>query len=83
MIKLGLRKTENYTLRSKMDFGKYRGKSLAWVLCHNPIYLEYCLKNRADFRVSSRLESRIKDEAEYTWYDRYEGMGWGDWDDIF
>ena len=83
MINIRLIKQEKYKLTTKMDFGRYREKTVKHILDSDPIYLSWCLENIPSFKVSKKLSEKIHEYSANAYYDRYEGLGFGDWEDIF
>ncbi len=50
-----------YSLSTILDFGKYQGKPLEWVICNDFKYLDYCINIREDFFISKEELAKAKE----------------------
>jgi len=66
-------------LTSKKDifnFGKHYGKSVEYVLTHEPDYLEWLINNTERTRFKTKMLEKIKVKSQK--HHRYSGMSYGD-----
>ncbi len=50
-----------YNENTRMEYGKYKGFKIEMILENEPTYITYCLKEHAQFYITTELEQRIKD----------------------
>jgi hypothetical protein len=48
-----------HNLSDKIEFGKYKGKSVAHIAKCNPFYLDWCIRNVDDFWLYSRTFTNV------------------------
>ena len=42
-----------------LQFGKFKGKSILYVLDHEPSYLVWCINNVAGFKIDEQLKNEL------------------------
>lgn len=48
-----------YTLKTKLIFGKHKGKTLEKILNLDPLYIEWCINNINDFNLNKEAHDQI------------------------
>ena len=54
-----------WTPYSVLDFGKHKGKTIAFVSANDPMYLEWCLTNIDDFYLDAAASERLDLDYDY------------------
>jgi len=53
-----------YDIYDKLSFGKYKGEAICTVLANDPQYIDWCIKNVPNFKVSPAVEFQLKEKLE-------------------
>ena len=56
-------------INNKFQFGKYKGKTLLYVLDNNPQYIIWCINNIKDFNINDKLKVELL--SQYNQHIRY------------
>lgn len=48
-----------YNLKTKITFGRYKGKTLEEVLNINPLYIEWCMNNIDEFKFDESAYKKV------------------------
>lgn len=46
-------------INNKFQFGKYKGKTLLYVLDNNPQYIVWCINNIKEFKINNTLKNDL------------------------
>jgi len=52
-------------LKSKLTFGKYKGRSIQAICRTDPMYLVWCMENTSNLKLSVEDRIKIYKKAEY------------------
>ena len=70
-----------FTCDDELTFGKYRGRTVAWVLREDPQYIQWCVENVTWFDIDPSTEEIMKEALEShkdrktsTGYSRRDGV---------
>lgn len=69
-------------LRHKLDFGKYKGKTVKAILDEDPSYLVWAHEETDRLRLRKDIYQKASDLKEEIDSERHADMGWGDWSDM-
>lgn len=69
-------------LRYKLDFGKYRGRTVKAILDIDPSYLVWAHEKTNMLKLRKDIYQKASDLKEEIDSERYYDMGWGDWADM-
>lgn len=71
------------SLDFKLNFGKYRGRTIDEILDEDPTYIRWCIDNIYWFKLSKEDEETVRTYADYCDREMEEYEDWGAWGDLF
>ncbi len=71
-------KNQTLNLKSKLNFGKHKGKTIDEVLEEDPTYIRWCLENIDWFKLSEEDEKEVSEWTDSWDREMEDYYGWGD-----
>ncbi len=50
-----------YSLKTKLNFGKHKGKTLSQTLNTDPLYIQWCMNNVNEFNLDKKALEKVTD----------------------